>query len=711
MATTIDAPSVEVRAPLVRRTVPRAVRRKRLLIAVADHSVLIALSIAFVAPFVFMVLTALMTNAQALTPKLWPHPFAFHNIVEVFKEAPMLRYAANTFLYATLATIGLVVSSVPVAYALACLRWRGRNVAFVAVLISMMLPPQVTVIPVYVMFAHLHLVGTIWPLVIPNWFGDAFSIFLLRQFFLTIPPEYADAARIDGCGEFRIMLQVVARLAKPAIAAVALFSFLLCWNDFWGALDALGGPGPVPQPVHGELEPGDGRHGRVHRAGDRPVLLCAESVRRGDHADRGEGMKLAVIGAGSTYTPELVSGLVREHERLGVRELRLHDISSQRREVVGGLARRILDRQGYSGSLELTGELDRALDGAEAVLIQIRVGGQAARLQDETIPAACGCIGQETTGAGGLAKALRTVPVVLEIAQRARELAADDAWIIDFTNPVGIVTRALLDAGHRAVGLCNVAITAQRQIAAHLEVSPERVLVDQVGLNHLTWIRAVWLDGRDVLDDVLASFGDVIAEGLGLPRELLDELGAIPSYYLRYFYAEREVVEEQRTTQPRAQTVAEIERALLDLYRDPELAEKPALLEQRGGAFYSEAATQLLASLTADTGDVQVVDIRNAGTLAGLADDDVVEVPARIGRDGPVPLPQRPLAPELLGLVQHVAAYERLAGEAAITRDPETARRALLANPLVREYQLAADLLGRLLAAETQQPVAGMGGR
>jgi multiple sugar transport system permease protein len=236
MATAVDARSVEVRAPLVRRTVPKDVRRKRLLIAVADHSVLIALAIAFIAPFVFMVLTALMTNAQALTPKLWPHPFAFHNVVEVFKEAPMLRYAANTFLYATLATIGLVVSSVPVAYALACLRWRGRTIAFVAVLVSMMLPPQVTVIPVYVMFAHLHLVGTIWPLVIPNWFGDAFSIFLLRQFFLTIPPEYADAARIDGCGEFRIMLQVVARLAKPAIAAVALFSFLLCWNDFWGPL-------------------------------------------------------------------------------------------------------------------------------------------------------------------------------------------------------------------------------------------------------------------------------------------------------------------------------------------------------------------------------------------------------------------------------------------------------------------------------------------
>jgi multiple sugar transport system permease protein len=222
--------------PLVRRKPPRAVRRKRMLIAIADHSILIALAIMFLAPFVFMVLTGLMTNQQSLTTKLLPDPVDFGNIVQVFREAPMLTYARNTFMYATLATLGLVISSVPVAYALACLRWRGRNVVFVGVLVSMMLPPQVTVIPIYVLFAHLHLVGTIWPLVIPNWFGDAFSIFLLRQFFLTIPSEYADAARVDGCGEFRIMYSVVARLAKPAIAAVALFSFLLCWNDFWGPL-------------------------------------------------------------------------------------------------------------------------------------------------------------------------------------------------------------------------------------------------------------------------------------------------------------------------------------------------------------------------------------------------------------------------------------------------------------------------------------------
>lgn len=428
-------------------------------------------------------------------------------------------------------------------------------------------------------------------------------------------------------------------------------------------------------------------------------------------------MKLAVIGAGSTYTPELVSGLMRDRDRVDVSELVLHDIDAGRREVVGGLARRMLERQRYRGALEITGEIDRALDGAQFVLIQIRVGGQAARLQDELIPAACGCVGQETTGAGGLAKALRTVPVVLDIAERARQLAASDAWIVDFTNPVGIVTRALLDAGHRAVGLCNVAITFQRHIASHLGVAPERVLVDQVGLNHLTWIRAVRLDGRDVLRDVLSSYGAALAQDIGLPRELLDELGAIPSYYLRYFYSEREVLQEQRMTEPRARTVAEIERQLLEMYRDPNLTEKPALLERRGGAYYSEAALQLVASLAGDSGEVQVVDVRNRGTLPGLADDDIVEVPARVHRHGAIPLPQPPLAPELLGLVQHVASYERLAAAAARTRDTDAARLALLTNPLVREWRLGNELLERLLIeppqrsapAQPSKPAAGAG--
>jgi 6-phospho-beta-glucosidase len=411
-------------------------------------------------------------------------------------------------------------------------------------------------------------------------------------------------------------------------------------------------------------------------------------------------MKLAVIGGGSTYTPELVSGLSRERERVPVDELVLHDIDRERRTVVGEMAARMLERQGFDGTLTVTHDLDAAVDGAAFVLLQLRVGGQAARLRDETIPLACGCIGQETTGAGGFAKAMRTVPVVLEIAERVHTLAEPDAWIVDFTNPVGIVTRALLDAGHRAIGLCNVAIGVQREVARLLGIAPERVLVDHVGLNHLTWVRRVLVDGRDVLPELFERHGDALAEHAGLPLRLLEELGAIPSSYLRYFYAHDAVLAEQRDGTPRAAAVAEIEAQLLDLYRDAELAEKPALLEQRGGAYYSEAATALIASLSADSGDVQVVDVRNGGIVEGLSDDDVVELPARVGATGAAPLPQASLAPELLGLVQHVAAYERLAAEAAVTRDPVTARKALLAHPLIGQDELAGSLLDALLAEE-----------
>jgi 6-phospho-beta-glucosidase len=376
----------------------------------------------------------------------------------------------------------------------------------------------------------------------------------------------------------------------------------------------------------------------------------------------------------------------------------LEDVDPDRREVVGGMAQRMLARQGFEGRLEVTGDLDAAVEDADFVLIQIRVGGQEARLRDETAPLACGCIGQETTGAGGFAKAIRTVPVILEIAERVRALAAPEAWIVDFTNPVGIVTRALLDAGHRAVGLCNVAIGFQRRFADLLAVEPARVVVDQVGLNHLTWVRQVLLDGKDVLPVLLAEHGDELAEDIELPRRLLDELGAVPSYYLRYFYAHDAVLREQLDGEPRAAVVREIEQSLLDLYRDPALDEPPDLLMRRGGAYYSEAALGLIASLTFGDGAVHEVDLRNNGTLAGLAYDDVVEVPARVGRDGAEPLPQEPLAPELLGLVQHVAAYERLTVRAALSRDPVDARKALLAHPLIGQVELVDGLLDRLAA-------------
>jgi multiple sugar transport system permease protein len=234
-----SAPAVPVAAPSTPpapREVPRAVRRKRRLVAIADHSVLIAAAIAFVFPIVFMLLTALMTSDQTLSRNLWPQPFQWSNFSAVFDQAPMLRYALNTLIYSGLATLFMLLSSIPVAYALARLRWKGRDAVFVLVLVAMMLPPQVTIVPLYVMWAKLNLVGTLWPLILPNLFGDAFSIFLLRQFFLTIPESYLDAARVDGCGELRILVSVVCRLAKPAIAAVALFMFLFTFSDFFGPL-------------------------------------------------------------------------------------------------------------------------------------------------------------------------------------------------------------------------------------------------------------------------------------------------------------------------------------------------------------------------------------------------------------------------------------------------------------------------------------------
>jgi len=225
--------SAAIETSVARRSLPASVRRRRLLLAVAEHSLLIATAIAFLAPFAFILLTSLMTNEQALSARLWPSPFRWSNFIDIFDQAPLGRWALNTLLYSGLATLGVVVSSVPVAYALARLQWKGREAAFMVVLIALMLPPQVTVVPLYVMWAKLHLVGTLWPLIVPNWFGDAFSIFLLRQFFLTIPQEYLDAARVDGCGEFRLLTTVVVQMAKPAIAAVALFSFLYTFNDFF----------------------------------------------------------------------------------------------------------------------------------------------------------------------------------------------------------------------------------------------------------------------------------------------------------------------------------------------------------------------------------------------------------------------------------------------------------------------------------------------
>ncbi|WP_127359412.1 6-phospho-beta-glucosidase [Actinacidiphila soli] len=411
-------------------------------------------------------------------------------------------------------------------------------------------------------------------------------------------------------------------------------------------------------------------------------------------------MKLAVVGGGSTYTPELIDGFARLRDTLPVEELVLVDPAAERLALVGGLARRIFERQGHPGKVTTTSDLDAGVAGADAVLLQLRIGGQAARNEDETWPLECGCVGQETTGAGGLAKALRTVPVVLDIAERVRK-AAPDAWIIDFTNPVGIVTRALLKAGHRAVGLCNVAIGFQRRFARLLDVTPDQVHLDHVGLNHLTWERSVRLggpDGADVLPKLLAEHGDAIAGDLHLPRAVLDRLGVVPSYYLRYYYAHDEVVRELMSKPSRAAEVAAIELQLLEMYADPTLDEKPELLARRGGAFYSEVAVALASSLLRDSGDVQVVNSFNNGTLPFLPDDAVIEVPATVDATGASPLPVPPLDPLYSGLIANVTAYEDLALDAALRGGRDRVFKALLSHPLIGQYEYAEALTDRLIA-------------
>jgi 6-phospho-beta-glucosidase len=417
-------------------------------------------------------------------------------------------------------------------------------------------------------------------------------------------------------------------------------------------------------------------------------------------------MKLAVVGGGSTYTPELIDGFARMRDRLPLEELWLIDPDEHRRTLVAGISRRMFERADHPAKILDTADLIEGVSGADIVLIQLRVGGQAARHGDETFPHKECCIGQETTGPGGFAKALRTVPVILDVAEAVRRHAAPNAWIVDFTNPVGIVTRALLNEGHRAIGLCNVAIGFQRRFARLMGVDHTAIGLDHVGLNHLTWIRDVTVNEsgttRSVIDELLGAHLEDLAEEVELPSGLLTLLGAVPSYYLRYYYAHDEVLREQLDAPTRAEAVMEVERQLLVKYADETVDTKPEELEQRGGAFYSEAAVDLIASLVDGTGDVQVVNVRNESTLPFLPPDHVIEVPARITSEGPQVLPAAPLAADLEGLVSHVAAYERLALDAAIHGGRDRVLRAMLSHPLVGQYDRAERLTDLLIAGNTE---------
>ncbi len=414
-------------------------------------------------------------------------------------------------------------------------------------------------------------------------------------------------------------------------------------------------------------------------------------------------MKIAVIGGGSTYTPELLGGLIAREEELGLRELVLEDIRADRLEPVGAFCRRMAKRAGAGFAITSTMDFDEAVRGADFVILQIRVGGQEARHEDILMGLRHGLIGQETTGVGGMAKALRTIPVVLEMERRIRVLAPG-AWIINFTNPSGIITETLLRHGETPViGLCNIPMETRVELAAALGVAVERVDLDYVGLNHLAWVRRVLVDGVDRLPEVI----EVLASGGGpknvpemqYPPEFLRALGAIPSPYLRYFYATKHMFEEiRKKPKTRAQEVMEIEAELLDFYADESNDVAPKMLSERGGAWYSHAAVEVLLALRGNAPSLQVVNVANKGAVPHLPDDASVEVSAFLSRSGVVPRPVGDVAPEMLGLIQQVKAYERATIEAGVTGRQDRALMALQANPLVPDVETALGVLKELVA-------------
>ncbi len=403
------------------------------------------------------------------------------------------------------------------------------------------------------------------------------------------------------------------------------------------------------------------------------------------------GLKIAVIGGGSVYTPELVEGFLSRGAELPLEELCLMDIDQERLRIVGGLAARMVRAAKASFRVTSTTAREKALLGADFVIAQIRVGGAAARALDERIPPEFGVVGQETTGPGGFAKALRTIPVMRELAQAMEELCPQ-AFLINFTNPSGLVTEALLRTSRvRVLGLCNVPLGLRHMISRWLGADPAEITLDYLGLNHLSWVRGVKRSETDVFPQVL-SLAVKMARGGEFPfsPELLETLELIPSYYLRYYYHHDEVLAEQRAAgKTRAEEVQAIDAELLRIYADPAMDRKPELLSKRGGAHYSTAAVTLICAIHNNKGEVHIVNVRNDGAIPDLPAHAVVEVPATVDREGAHPLPCGPVPPQIRGLVQAVKAYEELTVDAALTGDEGRALQALLAHPLVPSFAVA----------------------
>lgn len=422
-------------------------------------------------------------------------------------------------------------------------------------------------------------------------------------------------------------------------------------------------------------------------------------------------LKIAVIGGGSSYTPELIEGFIKRYEELPVKDLYLVDIEAGREklEIVGSLAKRMLEKANVPINLHLTFDRREAIRDADFVTTQMRVGLLEARGRDERIPLKYNCIGQETTGAGGFAKGLRTIPVILDICKDIEELAPN-ALLVNFTNPAGMVTEAVLKHSNvRTMGLCNLPIETKMQIASLIGVDVSSIDIEMVGINHLNWTTKILVDGADRTDDILfqasgdSKFTMQNIPGFSWSPEFIQSLGALPCGYHRYFYMKEQMLQKQleevKTKGTRAEIVKQVENELFELYKDPSLAVKPKQLELRGGAYYSEAALNLISSIYNNKKDCQIVNVKNNGTIPCLPDDASIEVNCVIGSEGAKPIPlTTPMNPKIRGLLQIVKAYEELAIEAAVKGDYNAALQALTIHPLVGSADLAKPMLDDILA-------------
>ncbi|NER42406.1 6-phospho-beta-glucosidase [Bacillus megaterium NBRC 15308 = ATCC 14581] len=424
-------------------------------------------------------------------------------------------------------------------------------------------------------------------------------------------------------------------------------------------------------------------------------------------------MKVVTIGGGSSYTPELVEGFIKRYDELPIRELWLVDVEEgkEKLEIVGALAKRMVKKAGVDMKIHLTLDRQKALINADFVTTQLRVGQLDGRIQDERSPLKYGRIGQETNGAGGLCKGLRTIPVFFKIAEEIHEVGPN-AWLINFTNPAGMVTEALLRYGEhsKVVGVCNLPVHMTTSIAGLLQVEKEDVHIEFAGLNHLVYGLHVYAKGKEVTQEVIRRLSDPNSQvtmrniaPIPWQPDFLEALGVILCPYHRYYYKTKEILAEEllafQSGTTRAEVVKALEAELFELYKNPNLEMKPPQLEKRGGAYYSDAACNLISSIYNDKGDIQTLNVKNNGAISSLPNESAVEVNCVVTKQGPVPLAFGELPVEVNGLVQQIKSFERIGAEAAVTGSYEKALVALSINPLVPSDELAKSVLDELLQA------------